>query len=401
VGLVTGTGGEPALASASAAGLAAVIVEGDSKKAGLPLLPAAERSKVPWNSPSPVLVVKDNIWPATPRPVGRGDALAGPTASPWIDSNGWFLRLAQVRAPQKLCWLLFDPPGPPDIVLTETYVRAVADAGAFGGRWVVSLDEDVRSGLIRKAPSAVESWRALSAALAFFERHRDWSRYGPLGVIGVISDFSGDNETLAEETLNLLCRRNLPYRILEKSTAEATRLESFRALVAVDEQLPPPGLRQRLLAFAQAGGVLLASESWKGEGGTPTGEEHPRLDIRRLGKGRVAVSKTDSPDPYMVARDVHVLLGRAYDLTRFYNIEAFISNYCAPPDGSGAVLHMTDFSRRREEDRVTAWFRKMYRSARLWRIGTAEPVQATLFSENGGMDVQVPAMGTYVALELS
>ena len=45
-------------------------------------------------------------------------------------------------------------------------------------------------------------------------------------------------------------------------------------------------------------------------------------------------------------RDIHVLLGRAEDLTRFYNIEAFVSNYTASRDGTRALFQVINFSQR-------------------------------------------------------
>ena len=64
VGLVEGEANQTAaVASARAAGLEAVIVEGEVPNAGLPVIPLAARPHLPWNSSSPVLVAKGNVWP--------------------------------------------------------------------------------------------------------------------------------------------------------------------------------------------------------------------------------------------------------------------------------------------------------------------------------------------------
>ena len=401
VGMVTGGDQAALFASARAAGLDAVIAEGAAPGAPLPVLPLCERAKAPWQSSSPILAIKDNVWPGVALAQGGADAESGPTASPWIDSNAWFLRLAGVRAPSKTCWLLFEPPGPAEVVVAERYARAVADAGSCGGRWVVSLDQSLRAGLAAKEPRAAETWKTLVSALAFFEAHRGWTALEPQGVVGVISDFTGPNEMVGNELLNLIGRRNLPYRIIEKSSAEAASLAGFKALVAVDEEAPPAALQRKLLAFVEQGGVLQASQSWKSAGGVATGQDHPRIEIRQLGKGKLAITKSDAPDPYMVARDIHVLLGRAEDLTRYYNIEAFISSYAASRDGKRALFQATNFSQRMSDDRVSIWFRSRYRAAQLWTIGSAAASSAVLQPENGGVLVQVPGMKTYAAIELS
>jgi hypothetical protein len=412
VGLVEGAGNRAAaVESARAAGLAAVMMEGEVPNAGLPILPLAANPHLAWNSSSPVLVAKGNVWPGIAsqglnsqdwRP-GRDTQAAGPTSEPWIDSNGWFLRLAKVYAPSKTAWLLFEPPGGPNVIVADAYRRAVADAGSFGGRWVVSLDDALRASLAQKEPAALETWKAIAGALAFFAKHSQWETNSPVGLVGVISDFSGANETIGTETLNLMVRRNVPFRIIEKSKVATAPLTGYKALISVDEAMPEPAARKKLLDFVQQGGALLASQSWKGQGGTPTGAAHPRLDLRKLGKGKLAVCKDAAPDPYMVARDIHVLLSRANDLSRFFNLSAFLSAHTAAPDGASALLQVNNFagSSRFSVSQVTVWFPQQYRAARMWTMGSEDPVDLTLAPENTGMEVQVPSISPYAALEVA
>ena len=137
-------------------------------------------------------------------------------------------------------WLRFAPPATPRVVLLESYLRAIADTGAWGGRWVVALDSDLQAGLARGDRKALATWKSIAAAVAFFERHPAWSSLEPLGVIGVISDFAGPNETTGQEVLNLMGRRSLAYRILESSAAATASLAGFKALIYVDEGAPAP-----------------------------------------------------------------------------------------------------------------------------------------------------------------
>jgi hypothetical protein len=219
----------------------------------------------------------------------------------------------------------------------------------------------------------------------------------------VISDFAGSNETIGTETLNLIVRQNVPFRIIPKSKLATAPLTGFKALISVDDTMPEPAARKRLLDFAQQGGALLVSQCWKGQGGTPTGVAHPRLDLRKLGKGKLAVCKDESPDPYMVARDVHVLLGRINDLSRFFNLSAFLSAHTSPPGGASALLQMTNFANasRFSESQVTVWFPQQYRAARMWTLGSEAPVELKLVPEDTGMDVQIPAVSPYAAVEVA
>jgi hypothetical protein len=411
VGLVEGQANQAAaVASARAAGLAALIMEGEVPNAGLPILPLAANPHLPWDSPSPVLVAKGNVWPGIAsqglnsqdwRPGGDTQA-AGPTSEPWIDSNGWFLRLANVYAPSKTPWLLFDPPGGGNVVLVDAYLRAIADAGSFCGRWIVSLDDALRASLAQQEQSAMGTWKSIAGALAFFAKHSQWESNSPVGAVGVISDFSGANETIGTETLNLIARQNVPFRIIRKSKLATAPLTGYQALVAVDNAMPEPAARKRLLDFARQGGALLVSQSWKGEGGTPTGAAHPRLDLRKLGKGKFAVCKDETPDPYMVARDIHVLAGRVNDLSRFFNLSAFLSAHTAAPGGGSALLQITNFANasRFAVSQVTVWFPQQYRAARMWTLGSEPPVELKLVPENTGMDVQIPSVSPYAAVEV-
>ena len=381
----------PVAAKARAAGFSLVAIGNDAARAagsgaGLELPPES------------LLLASDSVWPGMTSEA-RGEE-SGPTANPWIDSNGWLLRLARVRSPRKTVWLMSVPPGPPRIVLLESYLRAIADSGAAGGRWVVALDSDLAGALARGDANAVASWKAIAAAVAFFERHREWNAFEPLGVVGLISDFAGPNGSGSEEILNLLGRRSLAYRILEASAAATAPLNGFQALIYVDEGTPAPALRRKLLEFANRGGLLVVGAAWKQPDAKPTGIDHPRVDVRRLGKGRLAICKSSPPDPYMIARDVHMLLGRAYDVARFFNLSAFLSHCTASSGGTEELVQVVSFAIRFPEDVATVWVPSKYASARLWALGSESPSVIEMVPENGGTSLQLPAVPVYAGIEL-
>ena len=378
-------------AGARAAGLSLVALGNEAARAA----GAAAGVEPP---PESLLIPAESVWPGVT--IEARGAESGPTANPWIDSNGWLLRLASVRSPRKTVWLTFQPPGPPNIVLLEAYLRAIADCGAVGGRWVVALDANLQGGLAHGDAKALASWKAIAAAVEFFERHRGWNAFQPLGVVGVISNFAGANEAGSQEILNLLGRRSLSYRILEASAAATARLDGFKALIAVDEGAPAPPLRRNLLDFANRGGLLVASAGWTQAEAKPTGMDHPRIDVRSLGKGRLAICKTSAPDPFMIARDVHLLLGRAYDVARFFNLAAFLSYCNASPGGAVEVVQVVSFAIRFPEDLATVWVPGKYASARLWNLGAAGPSAIEMVAENGGTSLPLPAVPVYAGIEL-
>jgi hypothetical protein len=188
---------------------------------------------------------------------------------------------------------------------------------------------------------------------------------------------------------------------VEKSPAATATLAGFQALTYMDESAPAPPLRAKLLAFAERGGLVFVGPAWKQPEGRPTGMDHPRVDVRKLGKGRLAVCKANPPDPFMIARDVHMLLGRTYDVARFFNISAFLSQCTASPGGEREVVQIVSFAIRFANDLATAWVPGKYASARLWSLGSDSPVQAQTAPENGGTSVFLPPVPVYAGIELS
>ena len=349
--------------------------------------------------PESLVTLADAVWPGIASPSDGAEA-SGPTANPWIDSNGWLLRLARVRSPGKTVWVMFTPPGAPRVVLLESYLRAIADTGTWGGKWVVTLDSDLQVGLARGDNTALATWKAIATAVAFFERRRVWNGLEPLGVIGVISDFAGPNETTSQEVLNLMGRRSLAYRILESSAAATASLAGFKALIYVDEGAPAPPLRRKLLVFANQGGLLVVGAAWGPREGAPTGMDHPRVDVRRLGKGRLAICKDSPPDPFMIARDVHMLLGRTYDVARFFNLSAFLSYCAAAPDRTLELVQIVSFAIRFPNDVATVWVPGKYISARLWSLGSQDSSPLEMVPENGGTSLLLPPVPVYAGVEL-
>src|SRR5262249_29987462 len=51
----------------------------------------------------PGITVLKGEWPGVRS--SQGGSAAGPTGVPWVDSNGWAVRLARVREPEKIIWV--------------------------------------------------------------------------------------------------------------------------------------------------------------------------------------------------------------------------------------------------------------------------------------------------------
>lgn len=362
-------------------------------------LGAAPLADVKWNSPAQQTVVTGLEWPRIRLSARKSaDADSGPTGAPWIDSNTWVARLAAVRAPHRPVWLGFERPANSPAIGDAPYLIAIADSAAAGARWIISFDEGLRSGLLSGNSDAKKTWQSITSALAFFEQHRDWTAWEPDGSIGILSSFSGNDEFMGQEVLNLAARRNLLYRVLDRSTPASHKLDGLRAVLYVDGEAPSPELKAKLAAFARAGGLLIVPHVLASEFAGEKRIECPvaGYDVRTFGKGSVAAATREWEDPFFVAADIHSLASRRNDPVRLFNARSLWEHYSSAPGGRGALLQLVGFTGRVNPSVAVA-------PARPWRSATLHTIGSTAALEpvtvDGRSEFHLPPFSHYAALE--
>ena len=393
-----------AIAAAKAAGLTAIALQDYKGTSDFPVIVSSERATAALNTTAAVLAVTDNVWPGIAPSVAQADPNAGPTGLPWLDSNAWYIQLvrAHMQAP---VWMLFDPPGKGEVVLPQRYATSICDAQMGGARWVVSLDDSLCAGLISGNAAAKSTWQNIGQTLAFFESHRDWNSYRSLGLVGVISDFAGENFDMSGEVLNLCLRRDLLLRVIWKSQAMAQPFTGLKALVYMDASAPAPELRSKIMAFVEQGGLLMTSPVWGAGQGTSIDPGFGCMfDVKSVGKGRLAIAKSASIDPYQVAVDGQMLVSFRNDLVKYYNTgSSGCTQFTLSPDGKKSVLQGLAYADRRAGGPRTVWVPQKYRSARYWVIGSeAAQVQPEPAEEYPGFEYHLPAeisSQPYLAME--
>jgi hypothetical protein len=322
-------------------------------------------------------VLSESVWPGVQ---AADKAPAAATGLPWIDANGWHLRRERARGAKGPIWLMHEPPAN---ARGEAAVLAIADAESQSGRWVVRLAPD--------APLP-----QIFPALAFFQKHQEWRTWKQRANVLVVSGFAGENEMLGGEILNLSDRRLLPVRAVLPAAVAQSDLSGVRAVIAMDAGTPDRGLSDCLLRFAADGGLLLTGHQWSVPGKTI--EAHPRFRIVRHGRGRIAVSTEDSPDPYNVAGDAHILLSHGNDLFRLHNPGSILAFYSASNDGRRDLLQLVSYATRRTAP-ITVWLKSPARGARLWTLNEARPQQLDMHREGGGYEFHIAPFSVYAALE--
>ena len=351
-------------------------------------------------SPPSGVTVVEGEWPGVKlTESGAMDhASAGPTGIPWVDANGWKIRLTAALHPESEVWV--DSPPRKLRLYTESYVVAVAEAAAHGGRWIISLDSRLAEGIAGREAEALKTWKKVTGTAGFFAARKVWSDYLPEAVLGIISDFSGTNEFTTHEILNLVARANQQYRIILKGKVPESCFNGIRAVLYADDQPPAPVLREQILAFVRAGGMLITGPKWGQLPGAPAkGDGHPRYDMRVLGRGRLAVARPDFEDPYLVANDSVVLVSHRYDMVRFWNGGAVGSYFTMAPGRKRAVLQMLFYAGARF-GKPTVRVTGQYRTVKLWVLDQPSPRQVGMEIQKDAVELHLPPISQYAAVEL-
>jgi hypothetical protein len=407
VGLIEAAADKPAaIAAARAAGLSAVAMEtvlpGD---AGIPVIAWAKSGEALWSANSPILGVADGIWPGVPQekaPTG------GPTNLPWVDSNGALLGMARALAPNKDVWIFVEPPTKAKLTVAN-YLLTVADAEAYGGHWVISLDDQMRAGLAAKSAQTAADWKKITDAVAFFGQNKTIRTYERMGRLAVMSNFSEPDRAFGEDTLNMFPRLREPFRVISRTQALAASLDGLQGIFFVDQVAPEPKLREKLTAFVKGGGTLFVRSTWPNPEGSPmqlsSAEDYLYFNVRQLGKGRLAVAKEENPDTYFSCMDVQNIMSHRGDPARLYNGASMNYFYQVSPRGRQGVIHVLNYSRLPGSANALIFLKSPYRSASFESPEIALPVALkwsplTSAYETGGAELSLPLISVYGAVRM-
>lgn len=320
--------------------------------------------------------------------VGKAEdgATASATGGMWIDSNLWLARSFRPEPQRRPVWIGHRPRAG----ATGIYARSIADAAAAGARWIVTLDDDLRARLLRREPQALAAWKGIADCLAFFESHADWRGFAPFGNVGIVLDAAGPNPANSEEYLNLVARRQIPYRVIYRSDLGAASLAGLRAALAFDLAPATEAERKILRAFAAAGGLVLSGPSW---GGAPKDQSYT---IVAEGQGEVAVYKDASPDPQSVARDLNDLLPTPELGVSVFKAPSVLSYVSVAGDGARMLIQLVNYASAPVES-IAIWVTGSFVSARLYAPGGV-PVDLPLRRSGGRTEITVPTLAAYGAV---
>jgi hypothetical protein len=323
---------------------------------------------------------------------------AGPTGDPWVDSNGWNIRLNKELDPMTEIWVSATPKAP---FSRESYLITLADTAVHNGRWIIQLDDSLAAAIAAKKTDALETWKKITGAANFFAQRAPWSDYVPEAVLGILSDFAGNNETLGREILNLVARTNQQYRILLKEKATDPLLAGLQAVLYPDAEPPSAALRNRIMEFVKSGGMLITGPGWGPlPTGTTAGGGMRGYETHSVGKGRIALHRAALDDPYLIANDCAVLVSHRHDLLRFFNGGAVGSFYTKRPDSKRAVVQLIFYAPMRGGHPPSVGVVGNFRTGRLWTLDRSEAQNLETVAREKRLEFHLPSAMQYAAVEL-
>lgn len=298
-------------------------------------------------------ILRVGQWPGVrsgPNVKGRGIEVATASREPWVDANSYLVAYLKDVYPQRPPLLGYQPDGPAASPLGVEL--AVAEAVLAGGNAILSLPADYRAALLRGDEKARDAWRSLGRTISFLRGQADLFRLPNRARVA----FAAGTLDQSGELLRLMFRRNLFPVVMPAQSLPPLAASRFRGLVMVN--LPPPAgpQRDRILAFARAGGVVITT-GWSPPGAAKTRSD-PDRDFHSLGQGRMVTYRDPIADPSEFALDVIDIVGvRTRDL-RLWNAAAVMGQ--VQGSGARAVLHLVNYGDSIEEfpARVDGLFRQ-------------------------------------------
>jgi len=344
------------------------------------------------------VTLREGAWPRVRASAEPGDvASAGPTGGPWVESNAGLIRLARALEPAKRVWLTYAPPPANEIIRFDEMHRSVAEAGAYGARWVIALHDSLRRGLENSTEAALGAWQNITATLEFNRKHSEWEEWSPVAALALVSPFAGESDFLAREFVNLAPRKDLALRIVPASGFASASFKEQTAILYVGDNAPRGAVAAKLLRFAREGGLLILPEKPGAVTGAPV-EKNQHL-LYRFGQGRVAVPRQEWYDPYVLVTEAHSLIGRRRDVIRIWNGGALNTYLLTAPGCDRGVIHLVRYGQPKlDAQDVTLGLAGRYRRA---RIRTQEGVREVEIVERRlGVEIPLPHFSVFAAVEL-
>ncbi len=318
-----------------------------STAGGAPVVELASRGGMRLDSGDPVVGTWQGLWPGIEIEHGGGAATAGPTSTPWINTNSGFLRFARA-ATDSAIWVGERPP--PGVVFSaQRYGLAIADAAMAGARWIIALDADLERRLFAGESQALDAWKQIEAQGRYWD-NPGWRGYRPYSQLLLAQD-SGSGGLLSGGLLDLLSVLHTSAQPVPTRRLSAGSIQGARVVLNLGAESIGAEQRSDLEKFALAGGAVV---------NPPKGWRFPAVSPQQTTPTR---RQLDRIQPIWEA---------TYDATarknfgvRTFNTASVIFQLLAAPGGTSLLIHLVNYADYQSED-VTVQALGKWRRARLF-----------------------------------
>jgi len=378
--------------AALARGVTGIVLEGSfaAETAGAvraaagsrPVIEITARNRMALGSPAPVLGTWQGVWPGIPAEDGGHSKMAGPSSSAWINTNTGFLRAVRAWGDAAV-WIANQPPAG-EVVTTERYLQAIADAAISGGRWVVALDRDFAARLAAGEGKARQGWQRMGVLLTYFESHPEWRAMRAAGKLALVQD-PAKGGLLSGGILDMIAVKHTPVTPVPPQRLTQEALAGTSVAVDVDAGALTPPEEAVLRDFAHSGGTVLTS---------PAGfkDERPPGDS-------ITLTKAELERFNDIWHDVNSLVGRENLGVRLFNVSSMLSNVLASADRKTEIVHLVNYADYPVES-VTVQFLGNYRHATLLTPdGPEQRLDVYPAEEGSGVDIDKVTVCATLKLE--
>ncbi len=361
----------------------AIALEGDFdlRDAAVPIIQLPSRQKIRLDTRDPIAGTSQGLWPGIVIEHG-GKVMAGPTSSPWVNTNSGFLRFLGASI-ESAIWIGASPPAD-TVVPVERYGIAIADAAVGGARWIITLDDELQTRLLNFDPRAIADWKRICEYAKYFEAHREWRDFKPFSRMALAQD-TDSGGLLSAGLLDLMYAQHLSARALPANRVTAANLNGLRIVINVTPSDRLSAKEHEALAeFVRSGGTLIdAPEKWR------FGPDKP---------GSIVPSKRQLDRIQEIWEMLYNATARKNFGARTFNTAGILFNVLESADGNRLLIHVVNYTQYRA-DSITVQALGTWKRARLYQPG-AEAQELPVYAVKDGTGIDLDKLDVLATLIL-
>lgn len=352
--------------------------------------------------PGALVALTDGLWPGVRRPEEGSDAfVAGATARPWVDANGYLvciLRSLYPDRPALLGYLPDDKAGvkPNALLPYDTLELALIEARVNGGNYLLAQEPRYHEKLLAGETKALNAWRQMGRTAQWLGKNADLFRQATFPIITALVE----PDEGSAEIISLLYRQNASPALASAANPPAPDPSRRLALVAVSIHPPEPAIRRRLLRHAEAGTTLVVdapgADAWWRDARLKLVRKQEDRDFYSLGLGQVVAYHEPISDPSEFAFDVIEIVTqkrRAARLWKAYEVIARATSCPREENGGRALLLLVNYGSRLDSDAlVLAAIQGIYTHASLLQP-EAETLSLRPAKRETHTEIMIPELG--------